>query len=222
MWDAHGVYTDSLVAGIHDYLFLPPEASGRGGLARHGSSPPSNAHQVTAKELRDRPPDVVLLQRLEEIDLCAGLLGLRPGREMPAVFLEHNTPKTDVPSTRHPLADEPGVLIVRVTHFNDVLWDCGRTRTRVIEHGVADPGPALHRPPAAIGVRGQRAGAALARHRYRPAGPLGRLRRGRVRHRCRQAARSIGSRPRASELRRKSQSQHALRRRGRAPGLPPP
>ena len=29
---------------------------------------------------------------------------------MPAIFLEHNTPKTDVPTTRHPLADEPGVL----------------------------------------------------------------------------------------------------------------
>ena len=31
-----------------------------------------------------------------------------PGRDLPAIFLEHNTPKTDVPSTRHPLADEPG------------------------------------------------------------------------------------------------------------------
>jgi hypothetical protein len=33
MWDVHGGYTDSLVAGAHDYLFLPPEPSGRGGLA---------------------------------------------------------------------------------------------------------------------------------------------------------------------------------------------
>ena len=140
MWDVHGGYTDSLVAGTHDYLFLPPDTSGGGGLARYGDSPPSNAYQVTAPELRDRPPDVVLLQRLEEIELCTDLTGLRPGRDLPAIFLEHNTPKSDVPSTRHPLADEPEVLLVHVTHFNEIFWDCGSTHTRVIEHGMADPG----------------------------------------------------------------------------------
>jgi glycosyltransferase involved in cell wall biosynthesis len=139
MWDVHGGYTDSLLAGTHDYLFLPVEPSGRGGLARYGGSPPSNAYEVTAEELRDQPPDVVLLQRLEEIELCAQHLRRRPGH-LPAIFLEHNTPKTDVPSTRHPLGDELGVLIVHVTYFNQLFWDCGRTPTRVIEHGVADPG----------------------------------------------------------------------------------
>jgi hypothetical protein len=138
MWDVHGGYTDSLVAGTHDYLFL--DVSGRGGLARYGSSPPSNACRVTTEELRDRPPDLVLLQRVEEIELCAQHLQRRPGRDLPAIFLEHNTPKADIPITRHPLADEPGVLLVHVTHFNDLFWDCGSTPTRVIEHGVADPG----------------------------------------------------------------------------------
>ncbi|HEX6758206.1 MAG TPA: glycosyltransferase [Propionibacteriaceae bacterium] len=140
MWDVHGGYTDSLVAGAHDYLFLPPDASGRGGLARYGGSPPSSAYEVTAEELRDQPPDLVLLQRLEEIELCVEHLQRRPGRDMPAIFLEHNTPKTDVPSMRHPFADQPGVLLVQVTYFNDLFWDCGATPTRVIEHGVADPG----------------------------------------------------------------------------------
>ena len=140
MWDVHGGYTDSLVAGAHEYLFLPPDRSGRGGLARYGGSPPSNAYEVSAEELRDTPPDLVLLQRLEEIELCAEQLGRRPGSDLPAIFLEHNTPKTDVPSTRHPLADEPRIPLVHVTHFNELFWDCGRTPTRVIEHGVADPG----------------------------------------------------------------------------------
>jgi Glycosyl transferases group 1 len=140
MWDVHGGYTDSLLAGAHEYLFLPPERSGRGGLARYGDSPPGSAYEVSATELRDRPPDLVLLQRLEEIELCTEQLGRRPGSELPAIFLEHNTPKTDVPFTRHPLADEPRIPVVHVTHFNELLWDCGRTPTRVIEHGVADPG----------------------------------------------------------------------------------
>jgi glycosyltransferase involved in cell wall biosynthesis len=63
-----------------------------------------------------------------------------PGADLPAIFLEHNTPKTDVPNTRHPLADAAGVMIIQVTHFNHLFWDCGNARTRVIEHGVADPG----------------------------------------------------------------------------------
>jgi hypothetical protein len=140
MWDVHGGYTDSLLAGTHDYVFLPAEPSGRGGLSRYGGSPPSNAYEVTPEELRDHPPDVVLLQRLEEFALCAQHLGRRPGHDVPAIFLEHNTPKTDVPSTRHPLADEPSLLLVHVTYFNQLFWDCGSTRTRVIEHGIADPG----------------------------------------------------------------------------------
>jgi glycosyltransferase involved in cell wall biosynthesis len=140
MWDVHGGYTDSLVAGTHDYLFLPPEPSGRGGGARYGDSPPSNAYEVSREELRSEPPDVVLLQRLEELEFCAEQLGLRPGDDVPAIFLEHNTPKVDVPNTRHPLADRPRLSLVHVTHFNDLFWDCGRTPTRVIEHGVADPG----------------------------------------------------------------------------------
>jgi hypothetical protein len=56
MWDVHGGYTDSLVAGTHDFLFLPPEPSGRGGLARYGDSPPSNAYEVSREELRSEPP----------------------------------------------------------------------------------------------------------------------------------------------------------------------
>lgn len=140
MWDVHGGYTDSLLAGTHDCVFLSRDGSGRGGLARYGNSPPSNAYEVTAEELRDQPPDIVLLQRLEELDLCVEHLGRRPGHDLPAIFLEHNTPKADVPITRHPLADQPSLLLVHVTHFNHLLWDCGRTPTRVIEHGVADPG----------------------------------------------------------------------------------
>ena len=42
MWDVHGGYTDSLVAGAHEYLFLPPDRSGHGGLARYGGSAPSD------------------------------------------------------------------------------------------------------------------------------------------------------------------------------------
>jgi len=39
---------------------------------------------------------------------------------------------------RHPV-DDPDVLLVHVTHFNDLMWDAGSTPTTVIEHGVVVP-----------------------------------------------------------------------------------
>jgi glycosyltransferase involved in cell wall biosynthesis len=41
---------------------------------------------------------------------------------------------------RHAAADRPDLTVVHVTHFNRLYWDTGTTRTRVIEHGVVDPG----------------------------------------------------------------------------------
>lgn len=140
MWDVHGGYSDSLLAGGHDYLFLPPGPDGDGGLSRYEGEPPAGAREVTAAELRDDPPELVLLQHTEEFELCRAELGWTPGVDRPAVFLEHNMPREDVPDTRHPYADAPGIRIVHVTHVNKLLWDCGNTPTTVVEHGIADPG----------------------------------------------------------------------------------
>jgi glycosyltransferase involved in cell wall biosynthesis len=41
---------------------------------------------------------------------------------------------------RHPVADREDLLLVHVTHFNALFWDAGATPTRVIEHGIVDPG----------------------------------------------------------------------------------
>ena len=151
LWDVHGGYTDALTRGPHDYLFLRDAcvvdstgliATGvtAKGLVRLGENRPANLHEVSLEQLRDDPPDVVLAQRLEEVDSCAALLGRTPGRDLGAVFLEHNTPKGDVPASRHPLADQRQWPIVHVTHFNRLFWDCGSAETRVIEHGLPDPG----------------------------------------------------------------------------------
>jgi len=70
----------------------------------------------------------------------ARLLGRRPGVDLPAVYVEHNTPKGDFPFTRHPLADQRTIPLVHVTHFNRLAWDNGSARSLVIEHGIPDPG----------------------------------------------------------------------------------
>jgi hypothetical protein len=84
--------------------------------------------------------DVVVLQSLEEIDQTERLLGARLGREIPAVFVEHNTPRQNVPESIHPLSDQQDILVLHVTHFNSLFWDTGDAPTTVIEHGVVDYG----------------------------------------------------------------------------------
>lgn len=57
---------------------------------------------------------------------------------LPRIYLEHDPPRESPTDTRHPVND-PDILLVHVTHFNDLMWDSGRTPTRVIEHGVLIP-----------------------------------------------------------------------------------
>ncbi len=137
LWQVHGGWTDAFVRGRHTYL-LPVDAAGDGG--RGNRDWPATVVDVPEAELASTPVDVVVLQRLEEFERAERLLGRRVGVDVPAIFVEHNTPRKDVPQSEHPLADRPDLLIVHVTHFNALYWDTGHTPTVVIEHGVVDYG----------------------------------------------------------------------------------
>jgi glycosyltransferase involved in cell wall biosynthesis len=84
--------------------------------------------------------DAVVLQRPEEIEEVARRLHRRPGQDLPAVYVEHNTPKGEVPFTTHPMSGQSAIPLVHVTHFNSLFWDNGSAPVVVIEHGVKDPG----------------------------------------------------------------------------------
>jgi len=97
--------------------------------------------EVGPAEAATAPIDVVVLQRPLDIDLAATWLGgRRPGRDIPAVYVEHNAPQGRINDLRHPLADRSDIALVHVTHFNSLFWDSGRSPQRVVEHGVLDPG----------------------------------------------------------------------------------
>ncbi|WP_207457441.1 glycosyltransferase [Herbiconiux sp. SYSU D00978] len=142
LWHVHGGWTDAFVRGEHEYLLPTLPERDAWGLGRGGRDWPESAIEVHPSELKDAGVDVVVLQRVEELDEAERLLGRRLGREVPAVFLEHNTPKDgSVPTSVHPLADRGDIPIVHVTHFNALFWDTGRAPTTVIEHGIVDLGP---------------------------------------------------------------------------------
>ncbi|MFG1952865.1 glycosyltransferase [Micromonospora sp. NPDC048830] len=140
VWHVHGSWTTSFVHGRHRYLVPVTPDRGPYGLGRARTYRwPGSAVEVAPAELRRAEVDVVVLQRPEEFDLACEWLGRRVGRDVPAVYVEHNTPKGDVPNTRHPMADRDDLLLTHVTHFNELFWDNGATRTAVVEHGVVAP-----------------------------------------------------------------------------------
>jgi hypothetical protein len=143
LWHVHGSYTTSLVQGGHEYLLPVEPDRGEHGRGRALTWDwPESAVEVTADEATELDVDAVVLQRPEELNgLCRRWLGgRRPGADIPAIYLEHNAPQGRIADMRHPAADRPDLTVVHVTHFNDLFWDTGTTPTRVIEHGVVDPG----------------------------------------------------------------------------------
>lgn len=141
VWHVHGSWTTAFVQGPHRYLVPTlPERGPWGGGRPAAWDWPATAVETAPAELADADVDVVVLQRPEEIELAERWLGRRPGRDVAAVFLEHNAPRGGpAAGSRHPLADAD-VPLVHVTHFNDLMWDAGTTATTVVEHGVVDPG----------------------------------------------------------------------------------
>lgn len=143
IWHVHGSWMRSFVSGRHEYLV--PKTSARdadgAGVPQGVGWSTANVVEVTPDQLRNAQVDVVVFQREREIELATRWLRRRPGQDVPAIYLEHNTPGGDVCRTTHPLADQERIPIVHVTHFNRLFWDCGSAPNDVIELGIPDPGP---------------------------------------------------------------------------------
>jgi hypothetical protein len=138
VWHAHAAWMTSFVHGDHTYLV--PATPDHGEFGR-GRAPgwPDSVVEVYPTELATAEVDLVVLQRPQELELAERWLRRRPGRDIPAVYVEHDTPKGNVPETRHPMADRDDIVLIHVTHFNDLFWASGTTRRAVIEHGVPEP-----------------------------------------------------------------------------------
>lgn len=138
-WHVHGSYLFYLSGLPHD-LYVPVKPGrppGYGGRTASYSWP-DNVIEVPAEKVRDFEFDCVLYQSHDNWLVDQYEILSESQRRLPRVFLEHNTPKSTPSETRHPV-DDPGVLLVHVTHFNELAWDNGPVPTRVIEHGVRVP-----------------------------------------------------------------------------------
>lgn len=141
VWHVHGSWTTAFVQGGHDYLLPVSPGRAADGLGRAATWEwPATAQEVVLADLESSEPDVVVLQRPRDLELVRRFLHREPGRDLPAVYVEHNTPRGDLGEARHPMADRADITVAHVTHFNQAFWDTGRAPTAVVEHGVCDPG----------------------------------------------------------------------------------
>ena len=153
LWHVHGAWTTAFVAGKHEYLVPVTPDRGPYGQGRARTYDwPDTVVEVSPEELSAADVDVVILQRPSELELATRWLRRQVGRDVPAIYVEHNTPKGDVPGSRHPMADRDDMCLVHVTHFNDLFWDSGGTRTVVIEHGIPELRVRYRGDQARIGV----------------------------------------------------------------------
>lgn len=145
VWQIHGSYLNTLVqgfAGAPHRFYLPTKTGkpeGYGGRGPTYSWSPETL-EVPAEEVRDLDLDLVIYQTEKNFTQDGREILAPEQRALPAIYLEHNTPQGRINEMVHPVND-PGMLLVHVTHFNDLFWDCRETSTRVIDHAVVPSTP---------------------------------------------------------------------------------
>ncbi len=138
-WHVHGSYLYYLVHSHHRF-FLPTKPGrpeGYGGRAA-GFPWPENVREFPAEEVRNLDLDCVIFQSAKNYVEDQYEILSEEQRKLPRIYLEHDPPRQH-PTDTHHIVDDPGTLLVHVTHFNRLMWDNGRTPTKVIEHGVRIP-----------------------------------------------------------------------------------
>ncbi|HVX11004.1 MAG TPA: glycosyltransferase family 4 protein [Pirellulales bacterium] len=138
-WHIHGNYLWYLSQARHDF-FLPVDPARGAGYGGRGRTFPfgDNVYDLPADEVRHERFDCILFQHKNNWVKDQFEILSSEQRRLPRVYLEHDPPLEN-PTDQPHWVDDPGVMLVHVTPFNRLMWDCGRTPTRVIEHGVLAP-----------------------------------------------------------------------------------
>lgn len=139
-WHIHGSYLYYLSQGPFD-IYVPINSTRTEGYYGRGTTYPfgDNVREVQAEEVRNLSFDCVLFQSKKNFLVDQYELLSASQRQLPRLYVEHNTPEDHPVNTRHPMND-PSVVLVHVTHFNRLMWDTDSLPfVTVIEHGVCTP-----------------------------------------------------------------------------------
>lgn len=142
-WHVHGSYLYYLAQVPHlFYLPVPDSSSAERTDGYHGRTKsyawPSNVIEVPVSEVKNLALDCILFQSQRNYIEDQYQVLSEAQRSLPKIYLEHDPPRETPTDTNH-WVDDPNVLLVHVTPFNQLMWNSRRTPTRVIEHGVRIP-----------------------------------------------------------------------------------
>ena len=138
-WHVHGSYLYYLVQSDHQFFLptKPDRPEGYGGKLS-GFEWGNNVQDVPADRVCEMEFDCILFQsRKNYLEDQYEILS-ESQRRLPRLYLEHDPPRESPTDTAH-IVDDADVLLVHVTHFNQLMWNNGRSPTCVIEHGVMVP-----------------------------------------------------------------------------------
>lgn len=171
-WNTHGSYLYYLSQVPHHFhvLYKPGRPPGYAGC-QAGTPWGPNIHNLAAGEARHAAFDCILFQDDPQYEKDQYELLTAQQRALPRIYLEHDPPREHPTDMPHPV-DDPNVLLVHVSHFNQLMWKAGRSPERVVEHGVVVPAGVEYDGALARGLviinhlarRGRRLGADLYPH----------------------------------------------------------
>ncbi|HEX3998812.1 MAG TPA: glycosyltransferase [Pirellulales bacterium] len=143
-WHVHGNYLWYLSQVPHD-LYLPVAPGREGGFGGRGKTFPfaDNIHDVPLDEVASQEFDCILFQLRRNFEVDQHEILSKAQRRLPRIYLEHDPPQQNPTDQRH-WVNDPNILLVHVTPFNALMWDSGRSPTRVIDHGVLVPNGVKH------------------------------------------------------------------------------
>lgn len=136
-WHIHGSYLYYLTQT--DCIFYLPYKEGSSEEGYGGRTPGfpwgENVINVPFEEVRNTEFDCILFQSkknyLEDQYRALNEEQLK----LPKIYLEHDPPRESPTNTKH-VVDDPSILLVHVTHFNNLMWNNNNTPSKVINHGV--------------------------------------------------------------------------------------
>jgi len=138
-WHIHGSYLYYLTQAPHEFYLptKPGKPEGYGGCLG-GFEWGDNVHEIPAEEVRNHSFDCIVFQSRRNYLQDQYEILSESQRQLPRIYLEHDPPQEHPTNTQHTVND-PNILLAHVTHFNNLMWNSGRTPTCVIEHGVIVP-----------------------------------------------------------------------------------
>ncbi|RVT97290.1 glycosyltransferase family 1 protein [Mucilaginibacter limnophilus] len=139
-WHIHGSYLYYLSQGNYT-IYIPTKEEKTEGYYGRGETFPfgDNVIEIPADEVKNHQFDCILFQTNQNYLKDQYEILSEEQRELPKIYIEHDPPRQHPTDTRH-VVDDPEITLVHVTHFNNLMWNSNGTPTRVIEHGVTDPG----------------------------------------------------------------------------------